>query len=338
MTALATPDPLVLDLVDKQILRGLQLNPRAPFSRVAAGLACSEQTVARRYRRLVQAGAVRVIAAVDPRALGESDWVVRVRTRPESSLDVARALCRRDDVAWVSVGAASEVVCAVRSHTARDREGLLVHRLPRSAAVLDVSASVVLRHFVGGSASDWVGLSDVLTAEQEAAIGRTERRRHMGPAVATLDPADYAMLEVLMHDGRAGYGQLARAAGVTEGRAARRLAALVDSGAVYFDVDLASSLLGFPVSAYLWLTVAPAELDAACRTLATHAEAPFVAAVSGQANVVVSVTCRNLDELYRYTTDRLGVIAGVQAIEVAPMLRKLKQAGALVDGDRLAVG
>ena len=139
-------------------------------------------------------------------------------------------------------------------------------------------------------------------------------------------------------DGRAGYGQLARASGLTEGRAARRLATLVDSGAVYFDVDLASSLLGFPVSAYLWLTVAPAELDAACRALATHTEAPFVAAVSGSANVVVSVTCRDLDELYRYTTDRLGVIAGVQAVEVAPMLRKLKQAGTLVDGDRLAVG
>ena len=165
----------VLDLVDKQILRSLQLNPRAPFSRVAAGLDCSEQTVARRYRRLVQAGAVRVIAAVDPRALGESDWVVRVRTRPESTLDVGHALCRRDDVAWVSVGAASEVVCAVRSHTARDREGLLVHRLPRSAAVLDVSASVILRHFVGGSASDWVGLGEFLTPEQELAIGVSER-------------------------------------------------------------------------------------------------------------------------------------------------------------------
>jgi DNA-binding Lrp family transcriptional regulator len=97
-------------------------------------------------------------------------------------------------------------------------------------------------------------------------------------------------------------------------------------------------MLGFPVTAYLWLTVAPAHLDAACRVLATHPEAPFVAAVSGQANVVVSVTCRTLDELYEYTTARLGVVEGVQAVEVAPVLRKLKQAGALVDGDRLAVG
>src|ERR1700759_1243032 len=101
MTDLGAADPLVLDLLDKQILRGLQLNPRAPFSRVAVGLDCSEQTVARRYRRLKQAGAVRGGAAVSPRALGESDWMVRVRTRTEATLDVGRALCRRDDVAWV---------------------------------------------------------------------------------------------------------------------------------------------------------------------------------------------------------------------------------------------
>jgi DNA-binding Lrp family transcriptional regulator len=337
MTGPDVRDPVTLDLLDKQVLRSLQLNPRAAFSRIAAGLDCSEQTVARRYRKLFRSGALRVIAAVDPRALGESDWIVRVRTRPDATTDVGLALCRRDDVAWVSVGAASEVICAVRSHNARDREGLLVHRLPRAAAVLDIEASVVLRRFVGGSASDWVGLADVLSAEQEAAIG-WETRRRPPSGIGRLEPPDYAMLTVLARDGRAGYGRLARAAGLSEGRATRRLAALVDSGVVYFDVDLAGALLGFPVSAYLWLTVAPAQLDAACGVLSTHPEAPFVAAVSGSANVVISVTCRDLDELYRYTTGRLGAIAGVQAVEVAPVMRRLKQAGAMVDGDRLAVG
>ena len=227
----------------------------------------------------------------------------------------------------------------MRSHTARDREGLLVHRLPRSAAVLDVSASVVLRHFVGGSASDWVGLSEVLTAEQEAEIATSERPTPAWSGAVALEPADYAMLDVLSARRTRRY----RAAGACRrpdrgpcrappGRAGRQRAWSTSTSI------LPRRCSASRVSAYLWLTVAPAELDAACRALATHPEAPFVAAVSGQANVVVSVTCRDLDELYRYTTDRLGVIAGVQAVEVSPMLRRLKQAGALVDGDRLAVG
>ena len=152
-----------------------------------------------------------------------------------------------------------------------------------------------------------------------------------------LDRADYAMLDVLARDGRAGYGELARAAGMSENRATRRLQTLLANGVIYFDVDLAAGAVGFPVSAYVWLTVAPAHLDAACHTLSRHRETPFVAAVSGRANVVVSVTCRDLDELYGYVTARLGAIDGVHSIEVAPVLRRLKQAGAMVDGDRLAV-
>jgi DNA-binding Lrp family transcriptional regulator len=332
------PESVALDRVDEQIVRCLQLSPRAPLSLVGEVLDVSEQTVARRYRRLQRQGVIRVIVAVDPRALGQSDWIVRVRCRPEATLDLGRALCRRDDVAWVSVSAGgSELVCAVRSHTRVDRERLLVDRLPRSAAVLGVSAAVVLRRFAGASASDWLGVRDVLTRRQERRLGNSERPRNPRPTAMSLDEGDYAMLDVLARDGRASYRELARAAGSTEGRVTRRLAALFDAGVMYLDVDLAGASVGFPLSAYLWLTVPPAALESTCTAIATHVEAPFVAAVSGTANIVASVTCRDLDHLYRYVTTRIGAIDGVQGLEVSPVLRRMKQAGTLLDGDRLAV-
>ena len=89
--------------------------------------------------------------------------------------------------------------------------------------------------------------------------------------------------------------------------------------------------------AYLWLTVAPAALESVCLAMAAHDETPFVAAISGPANIVASVTCRDLDELYRYATDKVGPIEGVQRLEISPVLRRLKQGGTLMDGDRLAV-
>ena len=46
---------------------------------------------------------------------------------------------------------------------------------------------------------------------------------------------------------------------------------------------------------------------------------------------------RNLGELYHYVTDKLGAVDGVQQLEISPVLRLLKQAGTLMDGDRLAV-
>jgi DNA-binding Lrp family transcriptional regulator len=330
-------NPVELDRLDEQIVRGLQLSPRVPFRRLAEALDVSEQTVARRYRALQRAGVLRVIAIVDPTALGESDWFVRVKTRPEATLDLGRALAQRPDIAWVSVSAGgSELVCAVRSHSQEQRERLLLDRLPRSAAVLDLSASVILRRFVGGSASDWLGLQDVLTEEQQAHIaGDAEARREPRPG-AVLTPSDYAMLNILATDGRAPIGALARAADSSPGRAGRRLEALLSTGVVYLDVDLAAAALGYPTSAYLWLTVSPSRLHDTCAALSAHPETPFVAAISGRANIVASVTCRSLSDLYRYVTERVGPLDGVQSFEVSPILRRLKQAGTLVDGDRLA--
>jgi DNA-binding Lrp family transcriptional regulator len=337
MSAAELTDTVTLDDLDKQIVRCLQLRPRAPFSRIGEVLAVSEQTVARRYRRLRRAGVLRVIAAVDPRALGQSDWLLRIQSRPDATMDLGRALSQRHDVAWVSVSAGgSELVCAVRSHTQQERERLLVDRLPRTASVLNLSASVVLRRFAGGSASDWVGVRNALTATQRRKMGVDAAVRNPRASAAGLDAADYAMLEVLTEDGRASFSELARAAGTTEGRATRRLAMMFETGVVYLDVDLAGSALGFPTSAYLWLTVAPARLSAICAALAEHDETPFVAALSGPSNVVASVTCRDLDELYQYVTTKVGAIDGVQNMEISPVLRRLKQAGTLVDGDRLA--
>jgi len=279
---------------------------------------------------------------VEPAALGQSDWMLHIRTRPEATLDLGRALAQRRDIGWVSVVAGgSELICAVRSHTQQQRERLMLDRLPRSTAVLELSASVVLRRFIGGSASDWAQLQDVLTAKQATTLRDGAPPPRQPPPVdgdrrGQLDEADYAVLEVLARDGRAPVGALARAAGLSDGRVARRLARLLESGLVYLDVDLSAAAIGYPIQAYLSMTVAPAQVEDAGRRLAEQPQTPFVAAVSGRANLIASVTCRSLDELYRFVTERIGALDGVQAVEVLPTLQRIKQAGTLVDGDRLA--
>src|SRR2546423_15554500 len=105
MTAQPVTKTGTLDHLDKQIVRCLQLSPRAPFRRIGGTLGGSEPTVARRYRALHRTGVLHVIATVNPTALGESDWLVRIRSRPDATLDLGRALRQRPDIAWVSVSA-----------------------------------------------------------------------------------------------------------------------------------------------------------------------------------------------------------------------------------------
>jgi DNA-binding Lrp family transcriptional regulator len=117
----------------------------------------------------------------------------------------------------------------------------------------------------------------------------------------------------------------------------RRLLIGADLGraVLYLDLDLATPLLGFPLTAYLWLRVEPASLVAAGTELAGHEEVPFVAAVSGPANLVAMVICRDTEALYQYVATRISAIAGVRELEVSPTLRRIKQAGSRMNGLRL---
>ncbi|HEY1916018.1 MAG TPA: Lrp/AsnC family transcriptional regulator [Streptosporangiaceae bacterium] len=350
-----------MDRIDRQIIHILQIQPRASFTRIADTVGVSEQTAARRYRRLRGEGVLRVVGLIASAGLGQSDWVVRVQCRPDSSLKLAHALARRDDVSWVTLGAAgSELVCSVRSRSREQRDELLLQRLPSTAPVLGISAHAVMHRFAG-SGPDWQAFGDQLTQEQldlldagaadarpgtvgagsaeagaaggEVAGGEVAGRAEQAVA---LEPEDQPMLEVLARDGRAGYAALAAATGWSEGRVARRVETLHRHGAIYFDLDIATRMLGFTVTAYLWLTVEPARLGDLGLQLADHPEVPFCAAVTGTSNLLASVVCRDIEALYQYVSTRVGALHGVRQIEVSPELRRLKQAGSLLDGPRLA--
>ncbi|MDT3442324.1 Lrp/AsnC family transcriptional regulator [Pseudofrankia sp. BMG5.37] len=329
---------MVSDPDDLRIIRALQLAPRAPFARVAAVLGLPERTVARRYRTLRRDGILRIFGIVNPVTAGEHPWMVRVQCRPDSSEALAVALARRDDIAWVVLAAAgSEVTFSIRSQSAEQRDTLLTRRLPRAAHVLNVEASVLLHAFVGHHADDWGGLAGHLTAEEAAQL-QTAAPSQAAPAAAgtvPLDPADDAIAAVLARDGRASYAELAAAAGISEGRATRRLAALVQSGAVFFDVDLSMSRLGFTALARLYMRVSPSRLHATGKALAHLPEVAFAAALSGPHNLVAVVVCRDLSDLYTFTTSRIGALDGVQTLEISPVFRTIKQAGAMTGDGRL---
>jgi DNA-binding Lrp family transcriptional regulator len=335
-------DTAELDDLDWKIIQAIQIDPRVGFSRAAEVLGVSEQTIGRRYRRLRADGLLRVIGLVDPRSAGQSEWVVRVGCRPGGAGPLAEALARRDDVSWVTLSAGgSEIVCSVRSRTDQQRDDLLLQRLPATSQVLSMSAHAILHRFVGGSSGDWDGYGGRLTAGQigllRTGIAAPTPRRDPRPDSPALEPADGPLLAELARDGRASYAALAAVTGWTQARATRRLAALQRAGIFYFDVDLATQLLGFGTSAYLFLTVEPAALAGIGAELAGHPEVPFAAAITGSASVYCSVVCRDTEELYRYVTTRISVVSGVRQLEISPILRRVKQAGTRMDGPRLAV-
>ncbi|MGW1210379.1 Lrp/AsnC family transcriptional regulator [Streptomyces sp. NPDC002499] len=331
-----------MDVTDRRIVQCLLRDARASFRRIAEVAEVSEQTVARRYRALVADGAVRVRALPRHGLPGDQTWFVRVQCRPDATDALADALAARDDTSYVSVtSGGSEIVCQARTGL-RDQGGSVLQRLPRTAKVLGFDACAVM-HMYLGSGAKWLAFDDPLTDDQAALLHASDpqQRATVGTTAPELRDAaaprdqDAPLMAELARDGRAGVVELARACGWSKSRVSARLEELLAAGALRVAVDLAYPRFGFHAPAYLWLTVAPGRLNATGETLSAHPETTFAAAVTGSANLLVTVTCRTMDDLFAYVTTKVGALDAVRQVDVVPVLHRLKQAGTRLRDGRL---
>ncbi len=313
------------DELDLRLIHALQVDGRAPFSRIAEVLGVSDQTVARRYTRHRGSGALRVLGLTEPRALGAVEWLVRVQCAPDAALPVAEALARRPDTSWVGLmSGGTEISAICRSASSEHSDALLLQKLPRTPSVVGVTAHCLLHEFYGGPQS-LISKSGALAAEQIAALSPPPSR--MRPAPVVLSDADRRLFDVLARDGRAPLAELATASGWSPTTVRRRLEALRADGVLYYDVEYDLRQCGFGVMVALWLSVEPAELAAAGEALAAHPEVAFAGAITGPHNLFASVLCRDTGELYRYLTTRVAALPGVRTMESAPRIRHVKGAG-----------
>ncbi|WP_093609820.1 Lrp/AsnC family transcriptional regulator [Actinoplanes philippinensis] len=334
-----------IDMLDRQIVHALRVDGRAGYREIGAVLGVSDQTVARRYRRLRESAGVRVVGMPNPIRLGYESWMLRLHTSPDMAAPLADALARRPDTAWVSVfSGGTEISCLARLAAHEDRESLLLHKLPRTPRLVSVTAHCLIHHFVGGAVGP--DLRDAaLTAEQMAALapdgvpspppppftlaGPATAGPPAGSTPVRLADGDDALLQVLSRDGRAGHAELAAATGWPESTVRRRMRELRRSGALYYDVEVHPRVFGFHAPVLLWVTVAPARLAAVGAALAGHEEVVFAAATTGSTNLVATVVCTDMAAFYRYLTERISGLDGVDRVESSPLLRHVKQLGAV---------
>ncbi|MFI9810790.1 Lrp/AsnC family transcriptional regulator [Saccharothrix variisporea] len=304
----------MLDDLDRALVHALHVNGRAPFNWIAAVLGVSTQTVIRRYRRLRAEAGLRVVGLPDPARTGETRWLTRVTASPATARDIAESLARREDTSWVKLASGGTEIFTVVTG-----DSLLLQDIPRAASITAVSAHLVLHTYLGGPTA-WHGRAKALTPEQIAALSppRTEDENR-SPA-----DTDAPLLAALKKDGRIGQAALAEATGWSPVTVARRLNALQAAGAIFFDVQVDARLFGATTHAMLWMSVAPAHLDAVAKTLAKHEELAFVAATTGPTNLCAQALCPTPAALHKYLTEQLGTLEHVHAIETSPVLRTVK--------------
>src|ERR1700761_6322499 len=144
-----TVESTTVDDLDRQLAQCLGVGGGAPSSAIPGVRGVPDQTVARRYRRLRSAGALRVVGLRYPKSAGYANWFLRLRCVPGSGEAIAAALAQRPDTAWVQLlSGDTEVLCSLRGDGSDGTEAPLT-RLPRSGRIVAVTAYSRLHMFTG---------------------------------------------------------------------------------------------------------------------------------------------------------------------------------------------
>ncbi len=285
-----------LDEIDHLLIHALQVDARAPFTRIAA--------------------------VPNPYRAGRQQWIVRFTAAARAAQDIAAALARRADTSWVRLtSGGTEIVAIVQTTpgTAGSSHALLLRDVPRTASITSVSAHLLLHLYLGGPTA-WRGRLTALSSSQQAKL-RPGFVAADDPV--TLTGTDNRLLAALARDGRTSYTDLAAATGWSATTVTRRIEELRARGALFFDVEIDVTLLGITVSAMLWMSVRPAHLAEVAATLAGHPELAVVAATTGPTNLIATALCRDTEALHHYLTHRLA-LDSITTLETAPVLRTLK--------------
>ena len=110
-----------LDDTDKAIIRALQLDGRAPYSKLGPQVGLSQAAVRQRVQRLIDRGVMQVVAVTDPATLGFAVQAMVAISVAGDVRKVAAALEGLEEVEYVVITAGRfdllvEVVCTDQRH------------------------------------------------------------------------------------------------------------------------------------------------------------------------------------------------------------------------------
>ncbi|MDQ1122355.1 DNA-binding Lrp family transcriptional regulator [Microbacterium trichothecenolyticum] len=132
-----------------------------------------------------------------------------------------------------------------------------------------------------------------------------------------LDAVDLDLLRALSADPRATVVALAETLGLSRNTVQARMSRL-ERGGVFLSYErtLSAEALGFPIEAFLQVTVRQAELPAIREELAKVPEVLQAHGLSGQVDLLVRVACRDTQHLFD-TDARILAIEGVERTETS---------------------
>lgn len=318
------------DDIDIKLLHALQINPRAPWTRLAPVLGVDSTALSRRWAALTEA---RVAWSACFPAFEQR----RQRLRVMALVELQVSPGTRESV----IEAVSTLPEIISAHcTSGDRDLYLTLVGPDVAAidqfvdeqiscivgVARIQTTYVRRTLHEGSSWRLRALTSNQIHALEDTLPESARR-------ATFGPTYLQVIEAMQSDVRRSVTDIAQETGRSQSSISRAIDAIVSNGWASLRIDFAERTFGWTVSALLWLRVPPEEVERVGTTFRLIPQARFSASVAGPANLVATLWLRDLVELEEIEMRLTKVFPTVEVRDRWIVPRIAKRAGHILDTD-----
>jgi Lrp/AsnC family transcriptional regulator, regulator for asnA, asnC and gidA len=140
-----------------------------------------------------------------------------------------------------------------------------------------------------------------------------------------LDRVERLMIAELQKNGRVGTQALARALAISEVTARRKLRRLLNDEIVQIVAAVDPFQVGFESPVIIGLKIDRARIDAIAEELCEHPSIRFVAAATGNVDLIIEVVAASNHELAEFLLGYLAKIEGVLDTQTSLVLRIYKQ-------------
>lgn len=316
-------DPLSEE--DLTLLHALQIQPRASWSTIGQVLGASPGALAGRWERLRNSGSAWVTVHSMVNDQGTQMAFVEVDCLPSRREAVVEALCAVPEIITIEVSARGrDLLLTVIAKDWSALSELVLTRLQVDGVLRHRTSLVTEIHL---EASDW--RLDALTREQAHRLARLE------PATPTVPVAmaaqDHELIDLLVHDGRRGFAELARLTGRHPATLRRRFSRLSTSGIMKFRCELSQERSRWPISCTWFCRAHPDLVDATVRFVRSVPEMRGCFSTTGESNLMFIVWARSVKDLLRIEKAIAQAQPQLQFLDSAVAFWTPKRIGWLLD-------
>ncbi|GIH79859.1 AsnC family transcriptional regulator [Planobispora longispora] len=323
----------MLDELDLALINALQMAPRAPWSRLAGPLGVDPATLSRRWARLSRSGCAWVTCVAGPSQVEFGAFaLVEVGCAPGMREEVAARLAGDPHALSVEITTGNrDLLLTVGAANLTLMSEYALHRLGNLPGITSTRTHLAQR--IHREASRW--RFDSLSQDQRRDLESRDARR-AEPAISSAEENEVIL--ALAVDGRQPYAQLAETVGKPESTVRRLAAAALGSGRAVLRCEAAHLLAGWRVTATLWLSVPPVDLDVVADGMANMREVRLSCSIVGEANLLATVWLHGLNELSRFEAQLAARFPAIRILDRTVTLRWVKRMGRLLDAEGRSIG